>query len=109
MFSVWLWFHMGETTLTERQVETESPTLPEQVIRVITLSDDQRLVELCIETIFGEGIADSEVQELYDLVHSLHQTTVRSSSTSLSSVDKEAIVAVKEELAERGAEAETQI
>lgn len=91
--------------LDERKVEEEEPTLEDQVLTVMALSDSRRLIELSTEAIYSEdGISNEQVQELYNLIHELHQTGVRSSEVSFTQSESAAISELKQELTERGAE-----
>ena len=97
-------------TLNERKVETEKPTLKDQVLTVMALSDSRRLIELSTEAVYGqEGISDDEVQELYDLIHDLHRRRGRSSEASFTPSETVAVKEVKSELTERGAEPTNQL
>jgi hypothetical protein len=91
--------------LDERKVEQEEPTLEDQVLTVMALSNSRRLIELSTEAIYSEdGISNEQVQELYNLIHKLHQTGVRSSEVSFTQSESAAISELKQELTERGAE-----
>lgn len=91
--------------LDERKVEQEEPTLEDQVLTVMALSNSRRLIELSTKAVYSEdGISNEQVQELYNLIHKLHQTGVRSSEVSFTQSESAAISELKQELTERGAE-----
>lgn len=91
--------------LDERKVEQEEPTLEDEVLTVMALSNSRRLIELSTKAVYSEdGISNEQVQELYNLIYELHQTGVRSSEVSFTQSESAAISDLKQELTERGAE-----